>query len=101
MALSDYSVAYLIKDDEFVHRRVSASAQQEAVAASVEVGDPEVWARDHAWEYGVQQDWIDAVKYAIETGVMEWGNDPGVINDAEILDYVQPRIQTGTLAEGT
>ena len=92
MALSSYSVGYLVKEDVFLHRRVSIAAQQEADAATIDIGDPEAWAREHSWEYGSLPDWIGKAESAIVAGVLEWGNDPSVISDGDILSYVQPNI---------
>lgn len=87
MAFSDYHVGYMIVTDRDVLVRVAAAVQQEK--GSLDGFEPEEWARTHAWDYGTQSDWIDAVSYAMETGNQQWGADPGVITDQHILSYVQ------------
>jgi hypothetical protein len=94
VALSAYHVAFQVVTDYDLHVRVSSSAQQEWEATNPTPDpeapfDPEAWARDHAWDYGTQSDWVASVMYAIETGNLDWGKDAGVITDQHILSYVQ------------
>jgi hypothetical protein len=89
MAQSAYLTAYMIVTDYDIHVRVSAAARQESEAAPPVLDDPETWARDHAWDYGTQTDWVAAVMSAIDAGITDWGKDPVVITDQHILSYVQ------------
>jgi hypothetical protein len=36
--------------------------------------------------------WVAQVESAIVAGVIEWGQDPGVITDQDILSWTQPQI---------
>lgn len=89
MALSAYHVAYQIVRDYDLHVRVAASARQESEVVGAPLDDPELWANEHAWDYGTNSDWVDVVLYAIETGNTAWGKDPTVVTDQAILSYVQ------------
>lgn len=88
MAQSAYYTAYLMTLNGDLTMRVAASAQQEAEAISMTI-DPETWAQERRWDWSTQQDWIAAVQAAIDTGICEWGRNPGVITDQHILSYVQ------------
>jgi hypothetical protein len=95
MSLSNYHVGSMIQQDANLRRRVAACAQEQATAAVVDIGDPEVWAEEHSWEYAMAPGWVAKVATAIEGGVLEWGNDPGVVSDGDILSWVQPEVVGG------
>jgi hypothetical protein len=95
MALSEYHVGSMIQQDPNLRKRVAACAQQEATAATVVIGDPEVWAEEHSWGYAMAPGWVGKVSTAITDGVLEWGNDPAVISDGDIRSWVQPVITGG------
>ena len=85
---SSYYVASQITINPDVQARITAAAQQEAEAQSTTI-DPYQWMFDHRWDWGTQADWVQAVEAAQETGITEWGRNPGVITDQHILSYVQ------------
>ena len=91
-ALSSYYVGYLIKGDADLGYRIAAAAQQQADAAVIDIGDPEVWAEEHAWSYAMAPGWVAKVESAIVNGIVAWGQDPTVITDQDILSWVQPEI---------
>ena len=91
-ALSEYYVGYLVQQDADLRRRVAACAQQQADAAVVDIGDPEVWAAENSWHYAMAPGWVAKANSAIVAGIVAWGQDPGVITDADILSWVQPEI---------
>ena len=91
-ALSSYYVGYLVQKDVSLGRRVAAAAQQQADLAAVDIGDPEEWAAVHSWSYAMAPGWVPKVESAIVSGVVEWGQDPAVITDQDILAWVQPEI---------
>jgi hypothetical protein len=95
MALSAYHVGGMIQLDNSLRRRVTACAQEQADAASVDIGDPEVWAEEHSWEYAMAPGWISKVESALVNGVLDWGNDPAVISDSDILAWTQPVVTGG------
>jgi len=92
MALSSYHVSSMIQLDPSLRRRVAASAQEQGVAASVDLGDPEVWAEENSWAYALAPGWTAKVESALVNGVLDWGNDPAVISDGDILAWVQPQV---------
>lgn len=91
-ALSSYYVGYLIQQDEALGKRVAACAQQQSDQASVDIGNPEEWAQAHSWEYAMAPGWVGKVESAIVNGIVEWGQDPTVITDQDILSWTQPEI---------
>ena len=93
--MSDYTVGGLIQADPHMRRRVACCAMQEASNAVIDIGDPEVWAEAHSWEYAVTPGWVPAWASALESGVLEIGNDPAVITDAMILSSIQPMVVGG------
>lgn len=95
VALSSYYVGYLVQQDASLRRRVAACAQEQATTASVVIGDPEEWALAHSWEYAMAPGWVSKVESAIVSGVVEWGQDPSVIADGDILSWTQPAITGG------
>jgi hypothetical protein len=90
--LSSYYVGYLIKEDGDLRYRIAAAAQQQADQATVDIGDPEVWAEEHAWAYAMAPGWVGKVESALVNGIVAWGQDPSVISDQDILSWVQPEI---------
>lgn len=92
MAESVYFVAWQMTMNADLTYRVAASAQQEFEAAMKPLSDPEVWAREHRWEWATQIDWVNAVQGAMNTGITEWGRNPAVITDQHILSWVQGAI---------
>jgi hypothetical protein len=92
MALSEYHVGSMIQQDPNLRRRVAACAQQQASVNVVDIGDPEVWAEANSWEYAMAPGWVAKVSSAIESGVLEWGNDPAVVTDGDILSAIQPMV---------
>lgn len=94
-ALSSYYVGYLIKEDISLGRRVAACAQEQADTANVDIGDPEAWATAHSWAYAMAPGWVAKVESAIISGVIDWGQDPSVITDSDILSWTQPQIVSG------
>lgn len=90
--LSEYYVGFLVQQDVSLKRRVAACAQQQATAASVDIGNPEEWADAHSWEYAMAPGWVAKANSAIVGGVVEWGQDPSVITDQDILSWTQPEI---------
>ena len=89
MADSAYYTAWQMTQNMDLQMRVAASAQQEAEATGAAVADPEAWARERRWEWATQTDWIAAVQAAQDTGITEWGRNPGVVTDQHVLSYVQ------------
>ena len=94
-ALSSYYVGYLVQQDVSLSRRVAACAQQQATGASVDIGNPEEWAQAHSWEYAMAPGWVGKVESAIASGIIEWGQDPAVITDQDILSWTQPEVTGG------
>jgi hypothetical protein len=88
MAQSAYYTAFQMTHNMDLTMRVAASAQQEAEARGMTI-DPEAWAQERRWDWATQADWIAAVQAAIDTGITEWGRNPGVVTDQHILSYVQ------------
>lgn len=95
VALSSYYVGSLLQQDASLGKRVAAAAQQQADAATVDIGDPEEWAAAHSWSYAMAPGWVPKVESAIVSGIVEWGQDPAVITDQDILSWVQPEITAG------
>lgn len=91
-SLSSYYVGFLVKEDLDLSRRVAAAAQQQADAAVIDIGDPEAWAKEHAWAYAMAPGWVAKVESAIANGIVAWGQDPSVISDQDLLSWVQPEI---------
>jgi len=85
---SAYYTAWLITQNNDLSMRIAASAQQETEATQPDF-NPEQWARERAWDWATQSDWIAAVQAAMDTGITMWGQSPGVITDQHILSYVQ------------
>lgn len=94
-ALSSYYVGYLVKQDADLRNRVAACAQQQADAAVVDIGDPQVWAEENSWAYAMAPGWVGKVESAIANGIVAWGQDPTVITDGDILSWTQPEITGG------
>ena len=92
MAQSSYYTGWLISEDTDLRVRIAAAAQQQADQAQVEIGDPEVWAAEHRWQYATAPGWVGKVMSAMESGVLAWGRDPSVITDQDILSWTQPEI---------
>lgn len=80
MAYSD--IAALSADNDFILRIA-------ACAATEGIDDPYQWAMDHRWQMAAIPGFGEAYTYAIATGIMRPGNDPGVITDGMILSAVQ------------
>jgi hypothetical protein len=89
MADSAYYVAWQMTQNMDLMMRVAASVQQESEASTTPIEDPEIWSREHRWDWATQADWIAAVTAAIDTGITAWGNNPSVVTDQHILSYVQ------------
>ena len=75
-------IALLAFDTDFLNR-VSACA------ATEQFPDPQRWATEHQWQMAATPTFGEKYGYAVQTGVVRPGNDPSVINDAEILSAVQ------------
>ena len=95
MAQSSYYIGYLISVTGDLSMRVAACAQAEADRASVDIGDPEAWAQTHRWDYAMAPGWVAKVESAVENGITDWGKDPAVITDGDILATVQPMMSAG------
>jgi hypothetical protein len=95
MALSSYHVGSIIQADASLRKRVAACAQEQGDAASIDLGDPEVWAEEHSWEYAMAPGWVAKVESALVSGILDWGNDPSVLSDSDILSWTQPVVTGG------
>lgn len=74
--------AVLAYDQQFL-TRVTACVAREGESR------PENWAPEHRWELSAQPGFDESYSYAIDTGVVDPGNNEGVINDSQILAAVQ------------
>lgn len=92
MATSAYYTAWQMTLNTDLMMRVAASAQQETADDATPLEDPEAWARDNRWDWATQSDWIAAVTAAIDTGITQWGSNPGVVTDQHVLSYVQGKL---------
>lgn len=78
-----YSSLAQLQTDTYFRRRVMACAAEQNQT------DPEQWAEDNSWDMAAMPGFADSYAYALETGVVNPGNDPAVITDAQILSAVQ------------
>lgn len=78
-----YLVQSDLAEDAYLTRRIAACA------ATQRITNPEAWAREHRWELSSQPGWVDAYKYAIDSGDEEPGANEGAVTDGMILSAVQ------------
>lgn len=50
---------------------------------------PSYWVQERAWKFSAQPGWVDAYKYAVDSGDEEPGANEGAITDGMILSAVQ------------
>lgn len=92
--MSYASQALLSADGHFRSRVASCYAVEQPTSAV----HPTVWADQNQWQLAAAPGFADAYQYALDTGVVDPGNDPAVITDQQILAAVQARL-AGVLAE--
>jgi hypothetical protein len=92
MAESSYYVGFMITEDVDFKNRMAAAAQQQANEQGKLIGDPVAWANEHKWEYAMAPGWVGKVESALVANNENWGRDPAVITDQDILSWVQPEI---------
>lgn len=63
--------------------RVTACAVLEGVTGA------DQWVRENAWLLSAQPGWVDAYKYAIDSGDDQPGANEGAVTDGMILSAVQ------------
>jgi hypothetical protein len=90
MATSEYYATYLLTMDSDFKLRVSASAAQEGG-----LPEPDPWVHEHRWQIATSPGWAAKAAAAIDAGNTEWGKDPAVITDGDILAVVQPMVAGG------
>lgn len=87
---SEYYAQYLITMDSDFRLRITAS-----VAVESDQTDPDAWANEHRWEWATAPGWAGKVAAALDAGNEEWGRDPAVITDSDILAVIQPMASGG------
>jgi hypothetical protein len=80
-----YSSQSMLANDTLFRDRIAACAAVEVPRTH----QPVQWANDHIWWVAAAPGFADAYQYALDTGVVNPGNDPSVITDAQILSAVQ------------
>jgi hypothetical protein len=94
MAQSDYYVIFLINQDSGMRIRIAACAEEQAQIADKSLGmDPEEWAIKHRWDWATSPGWVAKVQSALANNVDNWGLDPTVISDGDVLAAIQPLVQ--------
>lgn len=81
-----YKTQALLAADSGILYRVAACA------ASEDIEEPVGWAFSRAWQLSAQPGWVQAYKYAIDSGGDEPGANEGAITDSMILSAVQSLI---------
>jgi hypothetical protein len=80
-----YSSQAMLSNDTMFRDRIAGCAAIEVPLTH----QPVQWANDHIWWIAAAPGFADAYEYALNTGVVNPGNDPAVITDAQILSAVQ------------
>ena len=93
MAVSEYYATYLITVDSDLRVRVTACARQESEAIGAVIEDPDKWAGDTRWDWATTPGWAAKVQSALDASIENWGRDPAVITDGDILATIQPMVQ--------
>ena len=78
-----YRTQSLLAHDESFLSRVTACVASEGEST------PQRWAHENQWILSAQPGFDAAYAYAIAAGVVDPGNDEGVITDGQILAAVQ------------
>jgi hypothetical protein len=90
MATSEYHATYLLTSDGDFRQRIAASASQEG-----DMAEPDPWVHEYRWEIATSPGWAAKAAAAIDAGNDEWGRDPAVITDGDILAVIQPMVAGG------
>lgn len=84
-----YLVQAQLASDTFILQRVTACVATEGVA------DPQGWVFRNQWQLSAQPGWVDAYKYAIDSGDENPGANEGAITDSMVLSAVQHLLRLG------
>lgn len=84
---SEYYAQYLITMDSDFRLRVTS-----CVAIESDNPTPDQWVELNKWAWATAPGWAAKVATAIDAGDTEWGKDPAVISDADILAMIQPMV---------
>jgi hypothetical protein len=100
MAISEYYATYMITNDSDFRLRITACARTESEAAGAPIANPDEWAFNTRWDWATTPGWAAKVQSALDLPVENWGRDPSVITDGDILSCIQPMVQPSPPPEG-
>ena len=77
------SIAQMAQDQSLTLRVTACAAQENKP-------NFQAWVRNNMWTIVSASDWDAAWTYAVDTNIVDPGNNEGVITDQMILSQVQP-----------